>query len=175
MVKSNNDGVFPLLLNGLIVSEIHVILLLLVNKTANNQLLILHLLSNSWLRLINIFGILFIPLIHPSNDPLQPEMTFCFQKCCSDGVSCLQMMRWQSWWLNSADSDDGRPVVCRCHRLPSMGVRGPVSHHAAGHVWTLSGGHRGLHPDSRQSPGGTRRGGVLTSDRLVIQNVSNQR
>lgn len=56
---------------------------------------------------------------------------------------------------NSADNNGGGPVVSRCRCLPSVGVCGPVSHHATSHVWTLSGGHRGLHPDPRQSPGGT--------------------
>lgn len=60
---------------------------------------------------------------------------------------------------DSADSDDGGSVLSRCWCLPSMDVRCPVSHHATSHVWTLSGGHRGLHPDPCQSPGGTKNRG----------------
>lgn len=56
---------------------------------------------------------------------------------------------------DSADSDDGEHVVPRCWCFPSMDVRGPVSHHATGHVWSISGGHRGLHPGPCESPGGT--------------------
>lgn len=54
----------------------------------------------------------------------------------------------------SAVSDDGGHLVCGCRCFPGVDVCGSVSHHATCHVWTLSGGHWGLHPDPRQNPGG---------------------
>lgn len=57
----------------------------------------------------------------------------------------------------SAVCDDGGPVGCGCRGFPAVDVCGGVSHHATSHVWTLSGGHRGVHPDPRQNPGGNRR------------------
>ena len=66
------------------------------------------------------------------------------------------MMMWPDTCAGvaaSAVSDGGR-VVCGCRCFPGVGVCGGVSHHAARHVWPLSGGHGGLHPDPRQNPGG---------------------
>lgn len=82
-------------------------------------------------------------------------MSFCSRKGCCDGASLLADDEVTSAVAASADSDDGGHVVCGCRGLPRVDVRGPVSHHAPSHVWPLSGGYWGLHPDSCQSPGGT--------------------